>query len=69
MFLEWRTLQNILVIVTRKINKFVGVKIDEAIVYCLGTSNRGMRSELVANLRHGRRQDNVDVVMAWLDRL
>ena len=45
------------------------MKIDEAIVYCLATSNRGMRSELIAHLRHGRRQDNVDVVMARLDRL
>ena len=33
-----------------KFSKFVSMKIEEAIVYCLATSNRGMRSEQIADI-------------------
>ena len=31
------------------------MKIEEAIVYCLATSNRGMRSEQIADMINGQR--------------
>lgn len=34
----------------RKIVKFVTMKIEEAIVYCLAASNRGMRTEQIADM-------------------
>ena len=35
---------------SRKFIKFVVMKIEEAIVYCLTTSNRGMRTEQIADM-------------------
>ena len=40
---------------TCKISKFVGMKIEEAIVYCLATSNRGMRCEQIADMINRQR--------------
>ena len=38
-----------------KFSKFVPMKIEEAIVYCLATSNRGMRSEQIADMINRQR--------------
>ena len=38
-----------------KFRTFVLMKIEEAIVYCLATSNRGMRSEQIADMINRQR--------------
>ena len=38
-----------------KFSKFVDMKIEEAIVYCLATSNRGMRTEQIADMINRQR--------------
>lgn len=36
-------------------NKFVDMKIEEAIVYCLASSGRGMRTEQIADMINRQR--------------
>jgi hypothetical protein len=38
-----------------KFSKFARMKIEEAIVYCLASSGRGMRTEQIAEMINGRR--------------
>ena len=38
-----------------KFSKFARMMIEEAIVYCLASSGRGMRTEQIAEMINGRR--------------
>jgi hypothetical protein len=38
-----------------KFSKFARMKIEEAIVYCLASSGRGMRTDQIAEMINGRR--------------